>query len=579
MHRRHCSDRLSWRLCAGLLVLGGVMPTVRLRAAESQVPAPTPPPYGIGNAVNDAVVPSPPTKPQAAPSPEVREAPQSFAGAGDERRLWVQDFKVEGADFLDPHQVSALLEPYRRRQLTMEEIRQAANQLTVLCRRRGYLVARAYVPRQQVQAGVVRLEILPGRYGQVTLENRSRVRDSILREALGRPAASTTLVTRDAIDQAMLRISDLPGARLPTVTLSAGQQPGTSDMLVRAPRSALLDGYLAVDDYGTRFTGKYRMSAGLDLNSPLGLADRLSLAAMRTEAAGLQNLRAGYEVPLGLRGLRGEVAVSRTTYQLGAEYEDLQATGIARGIDVTFSYPLRRQRSGSLWLSLALANRRLQDEIALASSVTAKHSRSATFSVMSEFHGTPGGHSANLRLDGGLTYGRLRYDDPKQQAQNQAGIDTAGRYTKIFASLVTDLALGGHWSVTGSLRGQRALSRSLDGSEQFNASGPGGLHSYPDGVVDDDGYLVDVGLQRSFLTRGGRRWELGMAGSYAGVQPRQRAYSVTGPVNISEVGATYALFGRRVYLRAEIMRATGTDAITRRYNGGWRSAGQLGMRF
>ncbi len=562
------------RLCIRAPLLAATMMILPTRAAETP-----PPPYDIGHAVNDAVAPPRPPRPEVSPAPEVREAGAAPVEQAGEQRLLVHDFRVDGAEFLDAREIAAELAPFRERRSSLEQIRQAANRLTVLCRRKGYLVARAYVPKQQVEQGIVHLQILPGRYGRVTLENRSRVSDSRLQHILAHSTAGSAVITRGPLEQAMLKMGDLPGMRLPAVTLSAGQAPGTTDVLVSAPRNPLLSGYLVTDAYGNRFTGKYRTSAGVEVDSPFGWADRLSLSAMRTEAAGLQNYRAAYDIPLGNSGLRGEVAASRTTYQLGAEYEALQANGTANAVEATLSYPLLRRRSSSLSVSLSYAGKRLKDEIDLTSSGNAKRSRALTLSLASELHGQLAGHAADCRVEGGGAVGRLQIDDPRLRAQNQAGIDTVGHWSKVFASVSAQMALDDHWAMSGTLRGQRAINRSLDGSEQFNVSGPGGLHSYPDGAVDDSGYLIGVELQRQLWSRTGRRQVLGLSANYGAVQPRDRRFSVTGPVTVSEIGGSYSLFGKHVFARAEFVRATGTDAVTRRYNGGWRTTGQLGVRF
>ena len=82
-----------------------------------------------------------------------------------------------------------------------------------------------------------------------------------------------------------------------------------------------------VDNQGSRYTGKNRAYAGIDANSPFGIADKLSVSAMTTNNDGLHNGRAAYAVPLGYSGLRAEFAAARTTYSLGGIYAPLDATG------------------------------------------------------------------------------------------------------------------------------------------------------------------------------------------------------------------------------------------------------------
>ena len=65
-------------------------------------------------------------------------------------------------------------------------------------------------------------------------------------------------------------------------------------------------------------------------------------------------------LPLSSDGLRLEVAAGRTTYKLGDQYADLDATGTANTVEATLSYPIKRTRDDSIYVSLNAANRHLR---------------------------------------------------------------------------------------------------------------------------------------------------------------------------------------------------------------------------
>src|SRR5262249_48342824 len=145
---------------------------------------------------------------------------------------------------------------------------------------------------------------------------------------------------------AMLTVNDLPGARLPVVNIERGQEPGTADFVVETPAANRLAAYVMADNYGSPLTGKNPLSAGMDVTSTIGVGDKLFINGLPSNGAGLRNGRAGYAFPLSSGGgLRGEAAVSKTTYVLGGPYAPLDATGEATAVEGSLLFTALHSRT------------------------------------------------------------------------------------------------------------------------------------------------------------------------------------------------------------------------------------------
>ncbi|WP_318531837.1 POTRA domain-containing protein, partial [Pseudomonas huaxiensis] len=66
------------------------------------------------------------------------------------------------------------------RTVSLGELQAGANRITRLYRERGYPLARAYIPAQEIDGGVVQIAVMEGRFGEVGLNNTSRVADAAL---------------------------------------------------------------------------------------------------------------------------------------------------------------------------------------------------------------------------------------------------------------------------------------------------------------------------------------------------------------------------------------------------------------
>jgi hemolysin activation/secretion protein len=220
----------------------------------------------------------------------------------DKETLFVRTFKVEGPNVVADAELHDILAPYESRKLTLAQIYEAADQITTLYRNKGYLVAKAYVPAQDARHGVLRIKVVPGKYGNITVQNDSLVRQDYLQAVIDHALAGSSFVQKDPLERAMLLTSDLPGAGMPRAAIGAGQIPETSDFTFGVPAGRRIDGYLLGDNFGSPFTGRDRLSGGFNLNSPLGIGDRLSAFGIISENHEIENGRIPIRCRLGTTG-------------------------------------------------------------------------------------------------------------------------------------------------------------------------------------------------------------------------------------------------------------------------------------
>lgn len=453
-------------------------------------PPPTLVPYS-GEAAHEGA-PTPPPVEKSEPVPVIPQEEEEPLSLPEGETLHVSDFQVEGGDAAAAADIEALLAPYRNRDLSLAEIYEAAGKITAYYRAKGFLVAKAYVPKQDATSGVLLLKVVIGKYGKISLDNQSDVWDFLVQGTFDTAMAVGDPVSEDEVERAMLLTSDLPGTDMPKIAISPGQQPGTTDFAVQAASTHRISGYLLADDYGSRYTGTDRLSGGVDVNELLGLGDKFSFSGKTSEGAGLQDYRFAYAFPLTNSGLRSELAYSRTTYKLGDIYQDLDATGTVDTLEATLSYPLIRTHAESLSVAVNLANKRLWDT-ALGEKIDNKKDNVGTVSLENRANGSLFGFATSTDVVGSLSYGNLEYPNLEQKVANQAGADTVGEFGKLNLALSGQVALTEELSLAAALKGQKAMLRNLDGSEQMALSGPdNGVRSYYEGVLGDNGYFANL---------------------------------------------------------------------------------------
>ncbi|MBI2510198.1 MAG: ShlB/FhaC/HecB family hemolysin secretion/activation protein, partial [Betaproteobacteria bacterium] len=171
-------------------------------AARAQAPTP--------GAVQDTLGPKKPP-PKAPPAQFVFPSPPPpVAHDPKDRRFTVNAFTFVGNTVYTGRQLKQLTERYMDMQLNLHDLTRAADVVTRFYRDNGYVFAHAVVPAQRVEKGIVRIEVIEGRVGQVRFEGNRRYSPQFLRQRLTR-LVSGSLITSDNLEHDLLVLNDLPG--------------------------------------------------------------------------------------------------------------------------------------------------------------------------------------------------------------------------------------------------------------------------------------------------------------------------------------------------------------------------------
>lgn len=418
--------------------------------------------------------------------PDAPADPAADAGP----RLQVNGFTLEGNSALGSEELLGLLADLPGKELSVGQLQAAANRITRRYREQGYPLARAYLPAQEIDGGVVKIAVLEGRYGEIKVDNPVGLGGSALAPLSALKAGDA--VQGQPLERSLLLLQDTPGVEVKS-TLRPGASTGTTDLLVGLQQAPLVTGSVDMDNYGNRFVGQYRLGGTLNLNNPLNFGDRLSLRAMGSDQDQHYG-RVAYQLPLGPWATQFGVAYSDMDYELGKDFEDLRAHGNARIASVYAIQPLVRSRDFSLFTQLQFDDKRLKDDIDLFDEKSDKHARVITLTL--------NGNSRDDLLGGGVnsfalgwSQGSLTLDGAQAQRTDGATAGTRGRFHKLNPSLVRLQRLSDRFSLYTQLQGQWA-DGNLDSSEKLYLGGAYGVRAYPQGEASgDQGWLANVELR------------------------------------------------------------------------------------
>jgi hemolysin activation/secretion protein len=431
-------------------------------------------------------IPPPPTMQKAVPKIQVEPGIAPAPRASDHVKFLVKSLRVIGQTLYSEAELVAITGFRPGSELTLSELNVMAAKIADHYHKKGYFVAQAYLPAQEIKEGVVTITVIEGRYGKITLNNPKELSDYTAKSIFGGLNSGDT-ITIAPLERRLLLLSDLPGMEVKS-TLAPGASVGAADLIVDITPGDRITGEVDVDNAGNRYTGEYRIGTTVNFNEPLGYGDVATVRAV-TSGFGLFYVRGSYEFQLG--EARAGAAYSFLEYRLVKEFETLHASGTAHIASIYGSYPLIRSRRNNLYAGLAFDYKTFQDRVDATSTVTDKQAQVLMPSLYGDerdnFFG--GGMSSYS-----LTWfaGNLDIQTDAARALDAATAQSNGLYNKLKFSAMRLQSLIGPISLYASIRGQYAFDN-LDVSEKMELGGMYAVRAYPEGeAYADQGYLLTM---------------------------------------------------------------------------------------
>ena len=469
-------DRALNRLELGLrVVLWSLGLMISASVAWAQVPPiPQPPAVDAGSLLEEVERQRPPAAtPRTGP---VLDVPPLLAPTGGPSvQFTVNRFEFEGNTKVSSERLGQALGDYVKQPITFEQLQEATNVVANTYAQAGWL-ARAFLPRQDITDGVVRIQVIEAVYGGSLVDGEfSHASRSRVEGMMAAQIETGQLLSLKDVERALLLADDIPGISV-VGSLTAGKETGQTDVLVSVEDTPLFIGRLQVDNQGNKSTGENEVSLNANLNGLAGWGDQASIYGLYTE--GLSFVSVGYSVPVFYSGLRLGASYSTLGYRIiDSDLAGAQGSGFANTWTVDATQPLVRSRNTNVFGRLAYTSKQFDNragQITTSNYTVDQVLFNLTATHLDTFGG--GGYTV-LTLTpsvGDVSYG----GSPDYATLVSLTTRSEGNYTKLRYGLSRQQNLSGQWSMFVNWRGQVA-SKNLDSSERFYLGGPYGVRAYP----------------------------------------------------------------------------------------------------
>jgi hemolysin activation/secretion protein len=342
------------RACPAWLLHGlAVAMTLALGVGTANAQATTVPPSAEPSRITPEL--QPPPQPQAQPGVQAPVPEQPVPPGAEEVKFVLKEVNFEGATVYSQDDLRPLYADLVGKEVSLADVYGVARGATVKYRTDGYILSQVFVPPQDVNAGVVRLQVIEGFVDQVTIEGDIRGRRDIL-EAYGEKIRASKPLQATDLERWLLLAGDLAGVTARGVLTPSQTVPGASNLAIVVEHKTV-DLFAKIDNRGSRFIGPWLFVFGGQVNSVAGLYEQISLvAATAWEPEELQYGSMTVALPIDTSGTTLSLSVSGSHSNPGftLEKENIDSATVEGTIDLTHAFIRSREQNLSAGISFTV---------------------------------------------------------------------------------------------------------------------------------------------------------------------------------------------------------------------------------
>ena len=264
-----------------------------------------------------------------------------------EKKFLIEHINVEGNTVISDDDIMEITSEYEYKELSLDDLMEAAKKITDLYAAKGYITSQAYVPPQNIKNNTVLIKILEGKYGSFNIEGVQNSNEEIIKRRL-KKETNKQFNYNDLRDDLMY-INQNPD-RIARAVLYRGGLLGTTDVMIKVKDRPPVHPFISYDNTGNNTTGNWRLTLGLEDNSLLGWEDRVFVRFMRSDTFNFYGLIGDYTIPVNESGTKLGISASYFKSRIGGDFQDYGIKSWAATISPFMSQPIfnLNYKSGTL---------------------------------------------------------------------------------------------------------------------------------------------------------------------------------------------------------------------------------------
>ncbi len=194
-----------------------------------------------------------------------------------EGMVFVKAVAVTNSSILTDTEIQALTDSVIGRFVTFEDLQNLVTDFNYAYATKGYVTARAFLPPQTITDGIIRINLVEGYVGKISVENNKYTSDSYITKRVS--AKEGDLFQVIELEQDILKFNKYNNGIKLKADLNKSQTLGATDITLKAEEKFPFHVTALMDNAGRRTIGELRGGLILQADSLFKQRDRLTLGS------------------------------------------------------------------------------------------------------------------------------------------------------------------------------------------------------------------------------------------------------------------------------------------------------------
>ena len=279
-------------------------------------------------------------------------APNDAEATQNDITFVLTDIAFDESTVLSAEELDALKKPYLHTSVTLKKLYRLVDEINALYETKGYIVCRAGIAPQTIKGGIVKISLLEGKTGYVTITGNDTTDASYITDRL--PLEEGTVARLTELSDDVIHFNGTNDVQL-RVRLKAGHREGTTDYEIFAfePEREVWD--LFTDNAGAESSGEWRGGLSLYNASMTGVRDSIRLGTLFSDGVKSGSLR--YGLPVGTNGQRIDVSfAANSVHTKHGALAPLDVRGHSSAMGLTYTMPVKVTKNHKAEASLTVSH-------------------------------------------------------------------------------------------------------------------------------------------------------------------------------------------------------------------------------
>ena len=274
---------------------------------------------------------------EATRNEQVEGVPENEPQSADiDMKFELKKIETDPSEVLKQEEIDSVTAPYIGKAISVKDLYKIIDDINGIYKKKEYMTCRAFLPPQTIHEGIVHINLVEGRTGNVTVEGNKSTSTGYITSWF--PLKEGEIANTGKLNRSLQRFNGTNDVAL-RIKMQAGKKEGTTDYVLYAFEPKLHNFTLYTDNNGYETSGRFRYGFFYNWRSVSGRRDSLRLSYLRSSGSNAYNL--GYTTPLGTSGLKLDLDYTGNKNEVvSGDLKNLGIEGDAKAYSVGLRYPL-----------------------------------------------------------------------------------------------------------------------------------------------------------------------------------------------------------------------------------------------